>query len=100
MDIKGPLAVQTYAAAAAMGEAFYHQLVNVGISTTTGHIQVFSKGWDFDIIMPMSGNIPKISNSASIETLIKGNKISENLVNYGDADSAGAFLELTDQDFF
>ncbi len=56
--------------AAAMGEAFYHQLVNVGIRTTTGHIQVFSKGWDFDIIMPMSGNIPKISNSASVETLI------------------------------
>jgi putative ABC transport system permease protein len=56
--------------AAAMGEAFYHQLVNVGIRTTTGHLQVFAKGWDFDIIMPMSGNIPKISNSAAVEKLI------------------------------
>ena len=56
--------------AAAMGEAFYHQLVNVGIRTTTGHLQVFAKGWDFDIIMPMSGDIPKISNSVPVEELI------------------------------
>ena len=56
--------------AAAMGEAFYHQLVNVGIRTTTGHLQVFAKGWDFDIIMPMSGNIPMISRSAPIEKMI------------------------------
>jgi transposase len=53
--------------AAAMGEAFYNQLVNVGIRTTTGHLQVFAKGRDFDIIMPMSGNIPKISNSGPVE---------------------------------
>ncbi len=57
--------------AAAMGEAFYHQLVNVGIKTTTGHLQVFAKGWDFDIIMPMSGNIPKISESKNIEAAIE-----------------------------
>lgn len=57
--------------AAAMGEAFYHQLVNVGIKTTTGHLQVFAKGWDFDIIMPMSGNIPKISESKTIEATIE-----------------------------
>jgi putative ABC transport system permease protein len=56
--------------AAAMGEAFYHQLVNVGIKTTTGHIQVFPKGWDFDITSPMSGDIPKLGNSSKIEKII------------------------------
>lgn len=56
--------------AAAMGEAFYHQLVNVGIKTTTGHIQVFPRGWDFDITSPMSGDIPKLSNSSKIEKII------------------------------
>lgn len=56
--------------AAALGEAFYHQLVNVGIKTTTGHIQVFPRGWDFDITSPMSGKIPKLSNSSAIEKII------------------------------
>ncbi|MHA2281728.1 MAG: ABC transporter permease [Promethearchaeota archaeon] len=56
--------------AVAMGEAFYHQLVNVGIKTTTGHVQVFPLGWDFDIIRPMSGDIPKLSNSSKIEKII------------------------------
>ncbi len=56
--------------AAAMGEAFYHQLVNVGIKTTTGHLQVFPIGWDFDVIHPMSGDIPKLSDSAKIEAII------------------------------
>ena len=58
------LSVAAIIFAAAMGEAFYHQLVDVGIKTTTGHIQVFPKGWDFDIISPMSGDIPKLSNSS------------------------------------
>lgn len=56
--------------AAAMGEAFYHQLVDVGIKTTTGHLQVFPQGWDFDIISPMSGDIPKIRNSSMIEEIV------------------------------
>jgi putative ABC transport system permease protein len=56
--------------AAAMGEAFYHQLLNVAIKTTTGHIQVFPRGWDFDITSPMSGDIPKLSNSSQIEKII------------------------------
>ena len=64
------LSVAAIIFAAAMGEAFYHQLVDVGIKTTTGHIQVFPKGWDFDIISPMSGDIPKLSNSSKVQKII------------------------------
>jgi putative ABC transport system permease protein len=64
------LSVAAIIFAAAMGEAFYHQLVNVGIKTTTGHIQVFPKGWDFDIISPMSGDIPKLTNSSEVQKII------------------------------
>ncbi len=64
------LSVAAIIFAAAMGEAFYHQLVNVGIQTTTGHIQVFPKGWDFDIISPMSGDIPKLRNSSKVQKII------------------------------
>lgn len=56
--------------ASAMGEAFYHQLVNVGIKTTTGHLQVFPTGWDFDIISPQSGDIPKLTNTRELEKII------------------------------
>ena len=64
------LSVAAIIFSAAMGEAFYHQLVNVGIKTTTGHIQVFPKGWDFDIISPMSGDIPKLNNSSEVRKII------------------------------
>jgi putative ABC transport system permease protein len=56
--------------AAAMGEAFYNQLVNVGIKTATGHVQVYPRGWDMDIISPMSGDIPKLDDSATIERIV------------------------------
>ncbi len=56
--------------AAAMGEAFYRQLVDVGIRTTTGHLQVLPKDGDFDILNPMAGNIPKITDANSVESII------------------------------
>jgi putative ABC transport system permease protein len=69
--------VLTIIFAAALGEAFYHQLVAVGIETTTGHLQVFRKGWDFDIISPMTGDIPRITNSEKLERLIQGTPFLE-----------------------
>ena len=56
--------------AAALGEAFYHQLLDVGIKTTTGHIQVYPKGWDFDILSPMSGDIPRLQNNRRLKEII------------------------------
>lgn len=56
--------------ASGLGEAFYHQLVNVGIRTTTGHLQIYPKGWDFDIMNPMSGNIPKLKYTKGLENII------------------------------
>lgn len=64
------LSVAAIIFASAMGEAFYNQLVNVGIKTTTGHIQVFPQGWDFDIISPMTGDIPKLNETSKIERII------------------------------
>jgi len=56
--------------AVALGEAFYNQLVNVAISTTTGHVQIFARGWDFDIISPMTGAVPKIKNPENVERIV------------------------------
>ena len=56
--------------AASMGEAFYRQLVNVGIKTATGHLQIIPEESDFDMMNPMAGDIPVISESNIVEEII------------------------------
>lgn len=56
---------------ASLGESLYHQLVNVGISTTTGHIMVTPKGWEQDLIQPIGGQIPTIPEIERVEQIIR-----------------------------
>ncbi len=56
--------------AASMGEAFYRQLVNVGINTVTGHICIIPQKADFDLVHPQGGSIPWLERSGELEDLV------------------------------